>query len=91
MWDYFFGGNELEIRPSITLGGVEVPSDVEPYHFLLAGSTGTGKTTLIDEALSLLIERGDRAIVCDPNGHHLSHFWQEGDCVLNPFDRRTEG
>jgi type IV secretory pathway TraG/TraD family ATPase VirD4 len=91
-WRDFFGWLfEPEIAPSITFGGVEVPPDIEPYHFLLAGSTGTGKTTLIDEVLSLLIERGDRVIVCDPNGHHLSHFWQEGDCVLNPFDRRTEG
>ncbi|MGV3582858.1 MAG: type IV secretion system DNA-binding domain-containing protein [Methylophilus sp.] len=78
-------------REKITLGGVGIPSRLEPYHFLFAGSTGTGKTTLLDEALSAIIPRGDRVIVCDPNGHHLSHFYQDGDVVLNPFDRRSQG
>ena len=73
----------------VTLGGVAIVPHLEPYHFLLAGSTGTGKTTLIDEALSTLIPRGDRCVICDPNGHHLSRFWRDGDTVLNPFDRRS--
>ena len=76
-----------------SLGGVSVPPHLENYHFLLAGSTGTGKTTLLDEMLSAIIPRGDRAVICDPNGHHLECFWQEGngDVVLNPFDRRSPG
>lgn len=78
-------------RDRVTLGGVGIPYRLEPYHFLLAGSTGTGKTTLLDEALSTIIPRGDRVIVCDPNGHHLSNFHQDGDVVLNPFDRRSQG
>lgn len=74
-----------------TLGGVELPASLEPYHLLLAGSTGTGKTTLLDELLKTVIPRGDRCVICDPNGHHLSRFWQPGDVVLNPFDRRSPG
>lgn len=77
--------------PAVTLGGVGIPPHLEPYHFLLAGSTGTGKTTLVDEALSTLIPRGDRCVICDPDGHHLSCFWQPGDLILNPFDRRSPG
>jgi len=78
-------------RALVTLGGVAIPAKLETYHFLAAGSTGTGKTTLIDELLDTVIPRGDRCIVCDPSGHHLSHFWREGDTVLNPFDRRSPG
>lgn len=74
-----------------TLGGIELSSALEPYHLLLAGSTGTGKTTLLDELLRTVIPRGDRAVICDPNGHHLSRFWQPGDTVLNPFDKRSPG
>jgi hypothetical protein len=74
-----------------SLGGVSIPPHLENYHFLLAGSTGTGKTTLLDEMLSAIIPRGDRAVICDPDGHHLSCFWQEGDAVLNPFDGRSPG
>lgn len=78
-------------RECITLGGVPLPFLLEPLHVLLAGSTGTGKTSLIDEILSTAIPRGDRVIVCDPNGHHLSRFARSGDVVLNPFDRRSPG
>ena len=78
-------------RDAITLGGVLLPVELEPLHCLLAGSTGTGKTTLADEILGVAIARGDRVIVCDPNGHHLSRFAQAGDTLLNPFDRRAPG
>jgi len=85
------GGADPARRHAMTLGGIAIPPNLEPYHFLLAGSTGTGKTTLVDEALSTLIPRGDRVVVCDPNGHHLAAFWKPGDVVLNPFDRRSPG
>jgi hypothetical protein len=60
-------------------------------HTLLAGSTGTGKTTMMYEALAAVVKRGDRAIVIDPGAHHLSHFYTDGDLVLNPFDQRSPG
>lgn len=78
-------------QPCVTFGGVAMPKSLEPYHVLMAGSTGTGKTTLLTEALHTIIPRGDRCVVCDPNGHHLSMFWQPGDRVLNPFDKRSPG
>lgn len=85
------GGLTPARSQSVTFGGVAVPASLESYHFLFAGSTGTGKTTLLDEGLSTIIPRGDRCVICDPNGHHLSRFWREGDVVLNPFDRRSPG
>ncbi len=78
-------------RDTVTLGGTPLLFESEPLHILLAGSTGTGKTTLVDEILSVAIARGDRVIVCDPNGHHLSRFARAGDTVLNPFDQRSPG
>lgn len=77
--------------PAVTLGGIQIPGELETLHFLLAGSTGTGKTTMIDEALSTISARGDRVIICDPDGYHLSRFYRDGDVVLNPFDRRSPG
>lgn len=78
-------------RKRLTIGDVEIPFEIEPYHLLLVGTTGTGKTQSISQLLSFVIERGDRVIVCDPNGHHLSRFYRDGDTVLNPFDRRSQG
>lgn len=84
------GGPATEREP-ITLGGVSLPAHNETLHTLLAGSTGVGKTTLMDEALNAIVKRGDRAIVVDPGGHHLSLFGRPGDVVLNPFDQRSPG
>lgn len=78
-------------RVNVTLGGVPLPYDLEVVHSLLCGSTGSGKTSLIDEILCTAIPRGDRVIICDPAGHHLSRFARSGDTVLNPFDRRSPG
>lgn len=84
-------GGPSNQHDTITLGGIALPNELEPLHCLLAGSTGTGKTTLVDEILSIAIPRGDRVIICDPNGRHLSCFAQAGDMLLNPFDRRAPG
>ncbi|MFM0354124.1 type IV secretion system DNA-binding domain-containing protein [Paraburkholderia nemoris] len=75
----------------LTLGGVSVPRAVETLHLLLTGSTGTGKTTAFEELLGGIVGRGDRAIVCDPNGGYLSQYGGDGDVLLNPFDARSPG
>jgi hypothetical protein len=74
----------------IKLGGIELSRESETRHTLLVGSTGTGKTTMVDEVLAGIIRRGDRAIVVDPGGHHLSHFGRPNDVILNPFDSRGQ-
>ncbi|MGH8032394.1 MAG: type IV secretion system DNA-binding domain-containing protein, partial [Luteimonas sp.] len=80
-----------ERPPALTLGGVPLHREQEPLHLLLVGSTGTGKTTAVAELLDGLAARGDRAVIVDPNGGYLRHFWTAGDVVLNPFDTRTPG
>ena len=49
---------------------------------------GTGKSTAIREMLSAALARGDRAVIADPDGGYLSHFYNadRGDVILNPFD-----
>lgn len=86
----FLGGRASQ-RAAITLGGVSLPPKNETLHTLLVGSTGVGKTTLIDEVLAGIVSRGDRAIVVDPGAHHLTHFGGDDDIILNPFDRRGQG
>lgn len=78
-------------RGLLTLGGHPWPAELETLHMLLAGTTGAGKSTLIEELLDGIGERGERAIVCDPNGGFVRRFAREGDRLLNPFDARTEG
>jgi type IV secretory pathway TraG/TraD family ATPase VirD4 len=74
-------------RP-ITLAGLPVAPADETKHFKFAGTTGTGKSTAIHEILSAALARGDRAVIADPDGGYLDHFYdaERGDVILNPFD-----
>jgi len=74
-------------RP-ITLAGMPVAAADETKHFKFAGTTGTGKSTAIREMLSAALARGDRAVIADPDGGYLNHFYDadRGDVILNPFD-----
>jgi type IV secretory pathway TraG/TraD family ATPase VirD4 len=75
----------------ITLAGVTVPLQDETKHFKLIGTTGTGKSTAIQEILSHALARGDRAVIADPDGGYLRRFYRQerGDIILNPFDARS--
>lgn len=75
----------------IALASVPVPSDAESTHFLMVGSTGTGKSNAQSEMLAGAMARGDRTIVVDPNGETLARYMRDGDRILNPFDARGEG
>jgi Type IV secretion-system coupling protein DNA-binding domain len=76
---------------AVTLAGVPVAAEDEAKHFKLIGTTGTGKSTAICEMLSAALERGDRAVIADPDGGYLRRFYEprRGDVILNPFDPRS--
>jgi type IV secretory pathway TraG/TraD family ATPase VirD4 len=79
------------MRTGLTLAGLEVAAEDETKHFKLIGTTGTGKSTAISEILKGALERGDRAVIADPDGGYLRHFYdtRRGDVVLNPFEPRS--
>ncbi len=72
----------------LTLGGVPIPAADESKHFKLVGTTGTGKSTAINELLHAALARGDRAVIADPDGGYLRRFYDagRGDVILNPFE-----
>jgi type IV secretory pathway TraG/TraD family ATPase VirD4 len=72
----------------LTLAGLPVAAEDETKHFKFIGTTGTGKSTAIREMLSAALARGDRAVIADPDGGYLNHFYNadRGDVILNPFD-----
>jgi Type IV secretion-system coupling protein DNA-binding domain len=75
----------------LTLAGMRVPAQDETKHFKLIGTTGTGKSTAIQELLTSALARGDRAVIADPDSGYMQRFYrpQRGDLVLNPFDKRS--
>lgn len=78
-------------RGVLRLAGINVPPSDETKHFKLLGTTGTGKSTAIRGLLRTALARGDRAIIADPDGSYLAHYYdpQRGDQILNPFDTRA--
>ncbi len=82
---------QKENYAGITLAGTPVPAQDETKHFKLIGTTGTGKSTAIQEILTRALARGDRAVIADPDGGYLQRFYrpERGDVILNPFDRRS--
>ncbi|EAB7604374.1 TPA: type IV secretion system DNA-binding domain-containing protein [Escherichia coli] len=75
----------------LTVANIPIPTYAENLHFSIAGTTGTGKTTIFNELLFKSIIRGGKNIALDPNGGFLKNFYRPGDVILNAYDKRTEG
>ncbi len=75
----------------VSLAGTAVPAQDEAKHFKMIGTTGTGKSTAIQEIVGGALARGDRAVIADPSGGYMRRFHrpERGDVVLNPFDSRS--
>jgi hypothetical protein len=78
-------------RAVIRLAGRAVSAEDETKHFKMIGTTGTGKSTAIQEILESALARGDRAIIADPDGAYAQRFFDpaRGDRILNPFDQHS--
>lgn len=79
-----------EAIPQVTIADVPIPYEAETTHIQVAGTTGTGKSTLFNEIILGAMKRGDRQIILDPDGSYLKKFWRKGDKILNPYDARSE-
>src|SRR5579863_3280734 len=72
-------------RGALQLAGVSLSAAEETRHFKLIGTTGTGKSAAITALLARALERGDRAVITDPDGGYRARFYQpgRGDVLLN--------
>lgn len=70
---------------------VPLVKDSEKTHILVTGTTGAGKTNLINGLLPQVGERGDRAFVVDTTGDMIAKYYNpdRGDVIINPFDERS--
>ena len=65
------------------------PWRAETLHTMIAGTTGTGKTTIIRKLVADLRERGEKAVIFDKMGNFVEEFYDsERDIILNPLDQR---
>ncbi len=83
--------NKQKAASDIVIDDLPIITNSETRHFLVHGSTGTGKTQLISKILDHLRRRGDRVFLYDKGGVYTANFYRENkDKILNPFDARCE-
>lgn len=68
---------------------VRIPRHEENSHFILAGDSGTGKSSLMRQLLIQVRARGETAVVYDPTLEFTPQFFDPTtDVLLNPTDQR---
>lgn len=78
-----------EFQESFEVAGVRVPRGAEPYHLLVVGSTGSGKSVALTQLLDHIQARGDVALIVDSGGEYASRYYNpQRDYIINPFDDR---
>jgi type IV secretory pathway TraG/TraD family ATPase VirD4 len=74
------------------IGGIRISEDLSRRHILIAGQTGSGKSTLIIQHLAAIQRAKRRALVNDFKGELVEHFYRpDTDLILNPLDKRGIG
>lgn len=76
---------------NIKFAGLPIVKDSERQHILITGTTGTGKTNMLNELLPQIRSKSEKAIIVDMTGSYVERFYDQGrgDIILNPFDART--
>ncbi|CAL7961571.1 type IV secretion system protein VirD4 [Gammaproteobacteria bacterium] len=83
--------NKQKVASDIIIDEMPMIANSETKHFLVHGSTGSGKTQLISKFLDCIRKRGDKVLIYDKGGIYTSTFYRAGeDKILNPFDARSE-
>ena len=78
-------------KSDLQIGGLHMVKNAEVMNFLIHGTIGVGKSTLIRWLLDYIRRRGDRAIIYDSGGTFIeTHYDERRDKILNPHDSRCE-
>lgn len=74
----------------IKIAGVRICRTLEPEHFLITGATGSGKSLVLRDMLRQIEQRGETAVVVDPECEFAAEFYraERGDVLMNPLDAR---
>lgn len=73
----------------LSFADINLYRNAEKQHFLVCGTTGTGKSFLISQLLVQIRRRKNKAIVYDKHGSFIERFYNpDTDIILNPMDAR---
>ena len=82
---------DTSTSPGIRILPLIIPGDLETRHILTAGSTGTGKSVLLCQAVYDIMRRKNKMLIYDRKGELFSKFGKPGDILWNPYDERFCG
>lgn len=91
LWADLLREQRLEAEELVPLGNGYLLPESEQQHVKILGTSGSGKSTAIKHALSVIECRpNQRALIVDPDGGYARLFFnpERGDRILNPFDAR---
>ena len=75
---------------SIKIGELPLIKGAENQHILLTGTTGAGKTNLLNGLLPQIRDGKERAVIIDLTGSFVERFFNvKTDYLLNPFEVDT--
>ncbi|WPY01582.1 Type IV secretion-system coupling protein DNA-binding domain (plasmid) [Candidatus Trichorickettsia mobilis] len=82
----------LKLCSEFYIGEMPLVKDMETRHFLITGSTGSGKTNLIHNLLPQVEQKKQPAIIIDQTGEMIAKYYDQkrGDIIFNPFDERAK-
>ena len=82
---------KMKAMSDLVVGDMPLIKDMETRHFLVSGSTGSGKTNLMHNMLPQIERRGEPAIVIDNTGEMIAKYYnpERGDIIFNPMDARS--
>ena len=81
----------MNLRSDFYIGKMPLVKDSEVMHFLVTGSTGSGKTNLIHNLLPQVEQKKQPAIIIDQTGEMIARYYdpKRGDIIFSPFDERS--
>lgn len=70
-----------------------IPQEMETKHMLILGSSGSGKSVLLNQIMVQIMARKDRCVIYDPKGEFVSKLYrpEAGDTIFSIFDQRSVG
>lgn len=79
-----------KVKTSLIVDQIPIPYDAEVKHMMISGTTGSGKSNMMNHLLKAIRERGDKAVIVDTTGGFVEKFYDSKvDIILNPFDARS--
>lgn len=81
---------ELAGIPYAATGKKNSYTSGEQAHTLIMGTTGSGKTRIVQDLVRQFNRNNEKAVIVDIKGDYISHFYdkERGDIILNPLDER---